>query len=84
MNFLVNLIDYLISSKRTFIYSTYSLKEYYRIVSKLKSATIKYRVASNAHMSYHTGVTKNDYGSEYKFYVKKEDEHKALQAIHSK
>ncbi|MFG6115313.1 hypothetical protein ACGTN9_08980 [Halobacillus sp. MO56] len=82
MNFLVNLIDYLISTKKTFIYSTYSLKEYYRIISKLKAASIKYRVASNVHMSSHSGVTKNDYGNEYKFYVKKEDEHKALEAIH--
>ncbi|MFG6118768.1 hypothetical protein [Thalassobacillus sp. B23F22_16] len=83
MNFLVNWIDYLISSEKTFIYSTFSLKEYYKVVSKLKSSSIKYRVASNVHLSGNTGVTSNNYGNEYKFYVKKEDKHKALEAIHS-
>ncbi|QHE54027.1 hypothetical protein [Pontibacillus sp. HMF3514] len=45
MNFFVNALDYLISSKKTLIYTTYSLKDYYKVVAKLQSESIKYRVA---------------------------------------
>ncbi|RWZ60658.1 hypothetical protein EQV77_05025 [Halobacillus fulvus] len=84
MHVLANVIDYLFSSKKTVVYQTFSQKEYYRIVSKLKAASIKYRVATTSNMSSAPVATANDYGTEYKFYVKKEDEDKAMKAIHSK
>lgn len=82
MNFIVNALDYLLSSKKTLIYTTYSLKDYYKIVGKLKAASVKYRVASTASRS--SNHISSSYGNEYKFYVKEEDEHLAVKAINGK
>lgn len=84
MHFLVNLIVYLFSSKKTLVYTTFSLKDYYKVVSLLESDSIKYRVALIANTSSSPGGTYSDLGNEYKFYVKKEDEEKALKAIQKK
>ncbi|KGP73308.1 hypothetical protein [Pontibacillus yanchengensis] len=84
MHFLANLIEYVFSSKKTLIYTTFSKKEYYLIVSKLKAVSVKYRVASTADFSSAPGGSYSDLGNEYKFYVAKQDEGKALEAIHHK
>jgi len=78
MNFIVNALDYLLSSKKTLIYTTYNLEDYYRVVANLKADSIQYRVAS-------TALPQNDmsssYGNEYKFYVKESDKNFAVRAL---
>ena len=83
MSVWINMIEYLISSKKTEVYVTFNRQEYSRVASKLRGV-VKYRVATTSNMSSSPIGTADDYGTEYKFYVKKEDEHKATQAIHSK
>ncbi|MBH0229769.1 hypothetical protein LCL89_02215 [Halobacillus yeomjeoni] len=82
MNFIVNGLDYLFSNKRRLIYMSLNQKEYYTVISKLKAAGIKYRITTTS--SYSGGGIYSDYGQEYKFYVKKQDEDEALEAIHKK
>ncbi|WP_082233087.1 hypothetical protein [Halobacillus massiliensis] len=82
MHFIVNLIEYCLSRKKTLVYVTFSMKEYYKIAAKLKAGSIKYRTATTANMSSSPGGPYSDYGSEYKVYVQKEDKDKALEAIH--
>jgi hypothetical protein len=81
---ITNLVIYLLSSKKKLVYTTFSQKDYYKVASNLKSSSVKYRVDTIANTSSSPGGTYNDLGTEYKFYVKKEDEHKAQQAIHKK
>ncbi|KHE73196.1 hypothetical protein [Halobacillus sp. BBL2006] len=84
MNFIANLIEYCFSSKKTLVYSAFSQKDYFTVISKLKAASIKYRIATTSNMSSPPGGSYNDFGTEYKVYVKKEDEEEAARAIHSK
>lgn len=82
MDFLINLFDYLFSNKKTLVYTTHSQRQYYKIVAKLKAASVKYRVATTSNLSAH-GSSYSDMGTEYKFYVKEEDESLAQHAIHN-
>ncbi|OEH92708.1 hypothetical protein [Bacillus solimangrovi] len=84
MNFLVNGIEYLFSRKRTLVYTSLHLDNYYKIKGKLLSSNVKFRVASDVSLAQRESFTHNNYGVEYKFYVAKEDEHRALEAIHHK
>ncbi len=77
MDSIVNFIEYLFSSKRTLIYTTFTQKDYYKIVSMLKSASIKYRVAVSSNQSCNPGGPYSNLGTIYKIYVKKADKHKA-------
>ena len=79
----MNIIEYLISSKKTEVYVTFNRQEYAKVASKLQGA-VKFRVATTSNMSSSPIGTADEYATEYKFYVKKEDEHKATQAIHAK
>lgn len=78
------MFEYLISSKKTEVYVTFNRKEYYNVASNLQAAGVKYRVATTSNMSSSPLGTADEYGTEYKFYVKKQDEHLATQAIHAK
>ncbi|WP_070120770.1 hypothetical protein [Bacillus marinisedimentorum] len=84
MHIIANIIEYWFSSKKTLVYTTLDQQDYYRVASLLKSDSIKYRVASIANTSSAPGGPYSHFGNEYKFYVKKEDEGKALTAIHKK
>ncbi|MRG86012.1 hypothetical protein [Salinibacillus xinjiangensis] len=84
MHFLANLIEYCFSSKKTLVYTTLNQKDYYKVLSLLKSNSIKYRIVTIANSSSMPGGVYSDFGNEYKFYVKKEDEAKALKAIQKK
>ena len=81
MKFFVNALDYLLSSKKTLIYTTFNLKDYYRVVANLKADSIQYRVAS-------TALPQRDmtssYGNEYMFYVKESDKNLAGRALNKK
>ncbi|HET7579690.1 MAG TPA: hypothetical protein VFK33_10445 [Bacillales bacterium] len=81
MQVLANLIEWLFSSKKTLVYDTFMMKDYYRVTGKLRAAGVKYRVTT---FSQHTPGDWGDQNNEYKIYVKKEDEHLAQKAIHSK
>lgn len=81
MQALVNFIEWLFSSKKTLVYDTFLMKDYYSISGKLKTAGVKYRVAT---FSQHSPGGWGDQNNEYKIYVKKEDEYLALAAIHDK
>ncbi|MBB6453376.1 archaellum component FlaG (FlaF/FlaG flagellin family) [Salirhabdus euzebyi] len=81
MQFIVNLIEYVFSSKKTSIYVTYSLKDYYNVNSLLKAANIDFRVATISDLS-SPGSTYSDVRNEYKFYVREKDKGLALKALH--
>ncbi|HEU5140810.1 MAG TPA: hypothetical protein VFT51_12595 [Bacillales bacterium] len=81
MQALVNLIEWLFSSKKTLIYMTFMMKDYYKVTGKLKAEGVKYRVAT---FSQHTPGDWGDQNNEYKIYIKKEDKHRAQAAIHQK
>lgn len=83
MDVFYNLIRHLMSRKKKLVYTTFMQKEYYKIASKLTNGGVNYRVATiRTRPSRFAEVTTYDHGDEYKFYVKKEDHHKAERVIH--
>ncbi|HET7578846.1 MAG TPA: hypothetical protein VFK33_06160 [Bacillales bacterium] len=80
MQVLVNLIQWLFSSKKTVVSITFKQDAYLKVVSRLKSAGVSYRTAVI------TNTPPEGWGGphngEYKIYVKKKDEHRAQKAIH--
>ncbi|SFJ29072.1 hypothetical protein SAMN04487936_101549 [Halobacillus dabanensis] len=83
MNGFVRLIRQLISRKKKLVYTTFMQKEYFKVASRLTNRAVNYRVATiRKKPSRFSEVTTYDHGDEYRFYVKKEDYHRAVSAIH--
>lgn len=71
--------------KRTLVYSCFGNEKYFAIVNKLNNAGIKHTTRFiNNNRSLRGHSTAMDRTIQYDIYVKKEDEHIALQAIHTK
>ncbi len=72
--------------RRKLVYSCFGHEKYFAAVSKLSAAGINFRtrfINNNRTMGGHYSFsTAMDRTVQYDIYVKKEDEHKALQAIH--
>lgn len=64
------------------IYTTFGNEEYFKIISKLKDAGIKYKVVTPFRGMDTRNVRFID-NTQYDIYVKKEDEHKAIGAFHT-
>ncbi|GAA0489590.1 hypothetical protein GCM10008986_14300 [Salinibacillus aidingensis] len=84
MEFILNLIEYLFSSKKTLVYTAMRQQDYYKAVSKLEADLIKFRVSVTGNANASPGTPYSDLGRIYKIYVRKEDEGKALRSIHTK
>ena len=82
MSFLVDILEYVFSNKKSHVYSAFGQKDYFRIVNKLRSKGVKYRVRIVRDLSSRQ-VYKDNY-TQYDFFVKKEDVGKAEEAIHRK
>lgn len=70
--------------RKTLVYSCFGNEKYFEIINKLNNAGIRHMtrfINNNAGRAGSTTVL--DRTVQYDIYVKKEDEHKALQAIHS-
>lgn len=76
MQSLMNLLSFLFSNKKTLVYITLKRKDYAEVTKKLKTAGVRFRVATL------TQTTSGKEGTTYKIYVKKQAEHKALQAMY--
>lgn len=70
-------------SKKKLIYSAFGNEDYFRIVARLKEQGVKYSVKSNIDLSHRRNMVNSRY-AQYDFYVKEEDENKAIEAIHRK
>lgn len=82
MQSLANLLTWLLSNKEKLVYATFNMDDYFKVTGKLRGAKVKYRTAVYGESQ--TDGTYNDLNREYKIYVKKDDEHLALEAIHRK
>ncbi|WCN38635.1 hypothetical protein [Aneurinibacillus uraniidurans] len=70
---------------RCLVYTALNHDDYFKIVARLKSAGISYAVKTPSNSGYPTPSgysTSHDY-TQYDIYVKKENQHKAQQAIHN-
>ncbi|WP_406944257.1 hypothetical protein ACJA3J_12920 [Halobacillus sp. SY10] len=84
MDGIMNLLHYILSNKKTLIYTTFIQEEYYKAASKLSADGVKYRVATVSNTpSVGSPVHRYDYSVEFKFYVRKIERHRAEEAIHS-
>jgi len=85
LQFFINIIEYLLSSKKTLVYTAVKQQDYYKIISRLEAVRMKYRVSiTTANNSATRGGPHSDLGKVYKIYVKKHDESKALKTINAK
>jgi hypothetical protein len=75
---------FFIPRERTLIYTTFDQGQYFRVKSRLSAAGVPHRSKMNGGMSATT--QRAAFGGkatvQHELYVHKEDEHKALQAIH--
>lgn len=68
--------------KFTLLYTAVGYDDYFRIVDKLIKYGIKYKTKTNIAVSRSRSFVNNDKRL-YHFYVKKEDERKAIEAINT-
>ncbi|GED69334.1 hypothetical protein BRE01_30360 [Brevibacillus reuszeri] len=79
----------LFSKYKCLIYTAFGHEKYLQIVHKLRAAGVQFRTRTYSQESNQLGsqtfgfFPRNDF-TQYDIYVKKEDEHKALMAIHGK
>ncbi|SEQ83708.1 hypothetical protein SAMN05216232_3461 [Virgibacillus subterraneus] len=84
MQFFLNIIVYLFSSKKTLVYTTIKQQDYYKVVSLLESELIKYRVSITSNTNATVVGSYSTFGEVYKIYVKKGDQSKALKTMNKK
>ncbi|MGP4108845.1 hypothetical protein [Virgibacillus sp. L01] len=84
MQFFLNIIVYLFSSKKTRVYTTINQQDYYKVVSLLESELMKYRVSITSNTNATVPGSYSTFGEVYKIYVKKDDKRKALKTINKK
>ncbi|HET7628663.1 MAG TPA: hypothetical protein VFK44_09775 [Bacillales bacterium] len=77
---LMEWFEWLFSSKKTNVYNTFSMKDYYRAVGRLKESGVKYRVVVRA--QFPAGGQWGAQNNEYTIYVKEADKYRAQNAIH--
>ncbi|MBU9724325.1 MULTISPECIES: hypothetical protein [Bacillaceae] len=83
MTAIVDFIEYLFSTKKALVYTTFKMDDYYRVTDKLKAGSIKYRVVSRSNAS-QAGVGYGAVNHIYKIYVKKSEKAKAQYCIQKK
>ncbi|MBU9714898.1 hypothetical protein [Evansella tamaricis] len=81
--FLVNLVEYLLSSKKALVYTTFKMEDYYKATDKLKAAAIKYRIVCDSNRPPNS-ISSGSGSDIYKIYVKKKEKEKAQLVIHKK
>lgn len=69
--------------KKKLIYTAFGNEEYFRIVGRLKSFGVKYSTKTNIDFTRSRNITTSRF-TQYDIYVREEDEHKAIEAIHKK
>ncbi len=82
MSFIVDIVEYLFSNKKSLIYSAFGQKDYFRVVDRLRNSGVKYRVRTIRDMS--SRQIHKDNFTQYDIYVKEEDVGKAQEAIHKR
>lgn len=63
------------------IYSAYGSEEYFRIIAKLKTEGIKFRISS-PYRGFDTRIDRFKDNTQYEIYVKKDQEHLAVKALY--
>jgi hypothetical protein len=79
--FIKRIFDALIQSNRVVLYIALSDEDYFRVAGLLQTANIRYTVKSPFDMKMPRGMFSTDRTRTYEIYVKREDEHKAQEAI---
>ena len=80
MSFIVDILEHLLSNKKSLVYSAFGQKDYYRVIDKLQNSRVPYRTRIDRNMS--SRHTYNDNFTQYDIFVKEEDVGKAQKAIH--
>ncbi|TGB02026.1 hypothetical protein [Halobacillus salinus] len=83
MNPAINGLKYLLSNKKSLVYSTFDLKGYTRAAANLQAAGIPFRTASYSSPR-ETGAAYSDLTVQFKVYVKKEHQSEAQKVIHQR
>jgi len=80
---LIDLLYCIFSKKKCLVYTSFGTEDYSRAIGKLQNAGISYRTRfisnSSSRQNHYVGRSTN---TQYDIFVKKEDEHRALGAIH--
>ncbi|MFS0639255.1 hypothetical protein AB1K84_25620 [Mesobacillus foraminis] len=77
---LISIIKAIYNKKWSLIYSTYGHEEYYRVVGKLKSEGVKFKVET-PHRGYDNRVDRYMDNTQYDIYVQKDEEYLAYKAL---
>jgi hypothetical protein len=77
----MGLFRMLFSKHKSLIYSAFGNDDYYKVVEKLSVGGVSYETVSIRSSNRNQYFSNND-NTQYDFYVKEEDKHKAQQAIH--
>ena len=69
------------SKHKCLVYTAFGNDNYYKVVGKLSGDGVSYETVSIRNSNINQYFSKND-NTQYDFYVKEEDKHKAQHAIH--
>jgi len=81
---LIDLLYFIFSKKKCLVYTAFGSSDYSKVIGKLQNSGIPYRtrIISN-NSSRHNHYVGRTINTQYDIFVKKEDEHRALNAIHN-